>query len=99
MTEVNDRLKEAVIRLVSARPEVDRVILFGSRARGDADARPDVDLAVAAPRASQRQWLDLAFDLEELDSLVPVQAVRLGDVSSALRDRILPEGEVWYVRT
>ncbi len=94
----NERLQREVIRVASRRPEVERVILFGSRARGDADARSDVDLAVDAPGASRRQWLELAFDLEELATLVPVQAVRLGEVSAALRERILSEGEVWYVR-
>lgn len=85
-------------RLASQRPEVERVILFGSRARGDADARSDIDLAIDAPRATRRQWLDLSFDLDEIDSLVPVQTVRLGEVSAPLRERILAEGEVWYVR-
>ncbi|MHB8763309.1 MAG: type VII toxin-antitoxin system MntA family adenylyltransferase antitoxin [Deferrisomatales bacterium] len=85
-------------RLASQRPEVERVILFGSRARGDADARSDIDLAIDAPRATRRQWLDLSFDLDEIDSLVPVQTVRLGEVSAPLRERILSEGEVWYVR-
>ena len=50
-------LPEAVCRLVSrlgAEPSVHRVILFGSRARGDARPRSDVDLAVDAPGLAAR---------------------------------------------
>ncbi|MCK6629918.1 MAG: nucleotidyltransferase domain-containing protein [Anaerolineae bacterium] len=32
-----------------------QVILFGSRARGDAEVRSDIDLAIVAPAASGRQ--------------------------------------------
>ncbi len=91
-------MRREVVRVASSRPEVERVILFGSRAREDADERSDVDLAVVAPKATQRQWLDLAFALEEIDSLVPVQVVRLGEASPSLRERVLAEGEVWYAR-
>lgn len=98
MRGVGERLKGEVLRLASSHPEVRKVILFGSRARGDADGGSDVDLAVVAPEATQRQWLDLAFALEELESLAPIQVVRVGDVSAELRDRILDEGEVWYDR-
>ncbi|MDW7710939.1 MAG: nucleotidyltransferase domain-containing protein [Deferrisomatales bacterium] len=93
-----ESLKREVVRLAATEPRVEKVILFGSRARGDAGERADVDLAVLAPRASQRAWLDLAFRLEEIDSPVPVQVVRLEEVSAGLRERVLEEGEVWYAR-
>lgn len=91
-------VEREVVRLAAAQPQVRRVLLFGSRARGDADPRADVDLAVAAPGAEQRVWLDFAFQLEEIDSPVPLQVVRLEEASAALRERVLEEGEVWYAR-
>ncbi len=98
MREAAESLKREVVRLAAATPTVQRVILFGSRARGDADERADVDLAVLAPDAGQREWLDLAFDLEELASPVPVQVVRLDQAAPGLRERVLEEGDVWYAR-
>jgi predicted nucleotidyltransferase len=47
----------AVKRLVAARPEVRRVILFGSMARGDAVPGSDVDLLVVLA-GSDRPFLD-----------------------------------------
>lgn len=91
-------VEREVVRLAAAQPQVRGVLLFGSRARGDADPRADVDLAVVAPGAEQRVWLDFAFRLEEIDSPVPVQVVRLEEAPAALRERVLEEGVVWYAR-
>lgn len=44
--KVKDDLKKAVARLAEARPEVQRVILFGSLARGDAVPGSDADILV-----------------------------------------------------
>ena len=55
-------IPEGIVRLVArlgAEPQVRRVILFGSRGRGDHRPRADVDLAVEAPQASARDWLRL----------------------------------------
>ena len=95
------RIESALAGLVtalSARGEVRRVILFGSRSRGDAGERADVDLAVEAPRATQRQWLDIARLAEEADTLLPIDLVRLEAASPGLRARILREGRTLYER-
>ncbi|MCX7048037.1 MAG: nucleotidyltransferase domain-containing protein [Candidatus Sumerlaeota bacterium] len=63
------RIREAVARLLEAAPLGSRVILFGSRARGDADSRSDVDLMVVEPTVYNR--------LEEM--------VRLGRVIQPLK--------------
>lgn len=41
--------EDAVRAVVSALPDVAAAIVFGSRAMGDADARSDLDLALACP--------------------------------------------------
>jgi predicted nucleotidyltransferase len=54
-------LRQAVDALVERfRPE--RVILFGSHARGTADARSDVDLLVVCPVRGSRRALQVAMD-------------------------------------
>ena len=94
-------LPEAVRRLVAglaADPVVQRVILFGSRARGDALPRADVDLAVEAPDASARDWLRLADMAEEADTLLTIDLVRLDEAPEGLRSRILAEGRTVHER-
>jgi predicted nucleotidyltransferase len=89
-----DRLVEEL----SCHPEVVRVWLFGSRARGDQAARSDIDLAVEAPTASQRVWLELCRLAEEAETLLRIDLVRLEAAPPELADRIRTEGKVLYER-
>ncbi|MDK3159906.1 nucleotidyltransferase domain-containing protein [Kamptonema cortianum] len=41
------------------------VRLFGSRATGHARRASDIDLAISAPEASDRQWIELTEALQE----------------------------------
>ncbi|MHB8419338.1 MAG: type VII toxin-antitoxin system MntA family adenylyltransferase antitoxin [Myxococcales bacterium] len=91
--------EEMLARRLRAHPEVRRVILFGSRARGTAGERSDVDLAIEAPEATPRQWLDLLADLDEAPTLLCVDAVRLEDAPEPLRRRIASEGKILFERS
>jgi predicted nucleotidyltransferase len=91
----------AVDRLVAElarQPEVDRVWLFGSRARGDHRARSDIDLAVEAPTASRRTWLELCRVVEEAATLLRIDLVRFEEAPPALAQQIRREGRVLYER-
>ncbi len=61
-------IQEAVDRLLRAAPAGSKVILFGSHARGDADARSDVDLLVVEPNVANRieEMIRLAEVLQPL---------------------------------
>jgi predicted nucleotidyltransferase len=97
-TGIQENLKAQLLGILSARPEVMRVILFGSRARGDAEERSDIDLAVEAPSASERQWLDIANEVEEADTLLKIDLVWCEQASPALKERIMDEGRILYER-
>jgi uncharacterized protein len=53
MTE-SDELVSAVQALTRAAPHVEQIVLFGSRARGDADADSDYDFLVIEPTVVNR---------------------------------------------
>ena len=53
VTTTADTIREAVIRL-TADPLPQRIILFGSQARGDADAGSDIDLLVIESEVPDR---------------------------------------------
>ncbi len=96
---IPERFYEQIVREASARPTIQRVILFGSRARGDALKRADVDLAIEAPALDRKAWGILHWELtEEADTLLEVDVVRLEDAELRLRDRILRDGRVIYDR-
>lgn len=78
--------------------EVDRIVLFGSRARGDAGARADIDLAVACPRADSRSWSEFVEAAEDSPTLLHIDLVRFETAPLHLREQIVREGRVLYER-
>ncbi len=79
-------------------PEVDRIILFGSRARGDCAPRADIDLAVDCPRADVKGWLDMIEAAEEVPTLLKIDLVRLDTAPDDLAAAIRTEGRILYDR-
>lgn len=85
-------IEELAARLVR-HPAVERVWLFGSRARGDQLERSDIDLAIEAPAMAELDWLKLKLDFEdEAPTLLLIDLVRLDDAPADLREQILGEG-------
>lgn len=72
---------------------MDRVVLFGSRARGDFVEKSDIDLAV-----SGTQLHSFKFALEEnCPTLLSFDFVNLSDdIDDSLRDCISAEGVILY---
>lgn len=89
-------LQAQLIQVLSAWPQIEKAILFGSRARGDAGARSDIDLCVVAPAATPRQWLDLVFQLQEARTLLSIDIVRWEEATPALKEKITTEGIILY---
>lgn len=87
---------DRLIECLALRPDVRRVILFGSRARGDFNDRSDIDIAIEAPAAGARDWDELEGIVEETETLLDIDLVRLDGAPEALRYRIEREGEILY---
>ncbi len=87
-----------IVARLSAEPSVRRVTLFGSRARGDARARSDVDLAVEAPLATAQDWQRVADIIEDADTLLSIDVIRVEEAPEDLQRRIQAEGRTLYER-
>lgn len=79
-------------------PWVRRVLLFGSRARGTARERSDIDLAVDAPGASPREWSSVMEVAENANTLLKIDVVRLDEASGDFRDEMIAEGVTLFER-
>ncbi|HEX4159326.1 MAG TPA: nucleotidyltransferase domain-containing protein [Rhizomicrobium sp.] len=77
-------------------PEIEKIVLFGSRARGDAMPRSDIDLAVACPRADAKVWSDIVEAAEEAPTLLRIDLVRMETAPPELLAEIAREGRVLY---
>lgn len=69
-----------------------KVILFGSRARGDADERSDFDIAIEATHPDKFPELRAILEENPL-TLLAFDIVDLATVSQEFRERILREGK------
>jgi predicted nucleotidyltransferase len=92
------RIAELVRRIVLfLRPR--RVILFGSRARGDHVEKSDIDLAIAEAESPLRGWHELMNSLHaDPVTLLAVDLVSLEEVDDGFRARVEREGRVMYER-
>lgn len=89
-------IKERVlieINELAKKYDIEQVILFGSRARGDFKERSDIDLAV---KGGQTELFAIAVD-EETSTLLKYDIVNLdGSVQRELLDSIEKEGILLY---
>ena len=93
--DLNARLEREIIAFAK-RCGVRKVILFGSRARGDTRERSDIDLAVSGgdigeftEAVNEEAWTLLMFDVVNLDR----------EISAELRAEIDRDGVVLYEET
>jgi len=89
------------IERLAALPFVEALVLYGSRARGDHRPRSDIDLAVRAPSADAAQWQQVLDIVDEADTLLGIDCLRLDTlpVDDPLRANIEREGVEIYRRT
>jgi predicted nucleotidyltransferase len=78
-------------RKLAALPFVDAIWLFGSRARGIAAERSDIDLALLCPRVAEADWQAVRDIVEDADTLLGIDVVRFDALpeASELRAAIL----------
>ena len=74
-----------------------QLILFGSRARGDAHKRSDFDLAFKPqPGFTDKQYLEFEEYLEQSSDLIyPIDLIDWRTAPQILLDRIKTEGILW----
>ena len=77
-------------------PEIERVVLYGSRAKGNAEAGSDIDLTIIGDRFTERQLTCLEMDLDDLMLPYQIDLSRLQDIKNQdLVDHIERVGKVF----
>lgn len=81
-------------------PSIKRIILYGSRARGDNTSRSDIDLAIDCPGITEHDWHCVLNIIDQADTLLGIDCVRFDTLSEAnpLRNSIEHDGVILYKR-
>lgn len=89
-------LEQLIVEAIVKRIQPQRIILFGSRARGDAQERADYDIAIDDEALTPARLAQIRADMEELPTLLSIDIVWINRANAVLRERILNEGKIIY---
>ena len=81
------------------RYDIEKVILFGSRARGDNKKNSDFDFVIFADGMSELERAKFSLEVEDNDTLFKVDILFFrDDMDGKLKENIIREGQVIYER-
>ncbi len=87
-----------IIQYATSSIHPQKIILFGSRARGDAKERSDYDIAFDAPNMKEDDWNRLCVDIvDQLPTLLNVDLIWLSQCKrKEFLDAIAKDGVIIY---
>ena len=75
---------------------IDKVVIFGSRAKHTANPKSDIDLCIYSLEMSDEQFSKLRFELDELPILYKLDIVHFEKVNRELQDNVEKDGKLLY---
>lgn len=98
---LDKRVLDAIICLISGYKQVDKIVIFGSRARSDCSMKSDIDIAVFGNAISDTDVNIIKHRLEEeIKTILKFDVVNFNTIEkNSLRDNILKQGKVIYERS
>ena len=86
------------IRTIAKKYDIQKIVLFGSRARGTNSPKSDIDLAIFCSPEFKKMG-HLACDIDDLDTLLKIDTVFINeDTDKKLMQNIGKEGVIIYER-
>jgi len=90
---------ESILNVFRQHPEVEKAVLFGSRAMQNFRPGSDVDIAIYGDQMSFNDFLSLKNNIDDLEILQEIDLVIFESIDSAdLKDHILRVGVCIYNR-
>lgn len=103
---ISQRILDAAVHRLTEGFDPERIILFGSQARGSADERSDVDLLIITRLTGRRREMMLAMDralrglglARDIVVLTPEEFERDREIPGTIARPAAQEGKVLYER-
>jgi predicted nucleotidyltransferase len=85
------------IKKIATKYKIERIILFGSRARGDNSPVSDYDIAVYNPFITEIEKTSFYHDIDEIETLKKIDIVFINDeTDTELIESINKDGVIIY---
>jgi len=91
-------IQDSAVEIIEKHLNPDRIILFGSRAKGKYNKGSDFDFAVDNESPGIRTERKIMEEIDEIAGLYKVDIVYLGTVDEAFKNLVLKTGKVVYER-
>lgn len=91
-----DKVLNQIIKITSNYKNINRIVLFGSRARGDNTDKSDYDIAVFSKNQDVSEQSKFLEDIDNIDTLnkIDVVFIKENHLNSDLYDNIMKDGVV-----
>ena len=91
----------AFLKKLEKLPFIEKIWLYGSRAREDSRDRSDIDLAIECPDATFLDWQNVLDVIENADTLLKIDCIRLDDLdpNSSFKKNILEDKKLLFQKT
>lgn len=77
---------------------IDKVVVFGSRARHDCTPKSDIDLCIYSLEMTDIQFSKLKFEIDELPILYKLDVVHFEKVNKELQDNVERDGKLLFFK-
>jgi len=75
---------------------IDKVVIFGSRARLECKEKSDIDICVYSLKMSDEEFRDLRYEIDELPIFYHIDIVHFEKIDDKLKENILRDGKLFY---
>jgi proline iminopeptidase len=90
---LSENIRASLRQVFAQYPAIDKVLVYGSRGRGDFQAHSDIDLAILAPKMTDREFSSLWNALDDLPILFRLDVVHWDRATNAaLKENIIADG-------
>ncbi|MEF9952297.1 MAG: nucleotidyltransferase domain-containing protein [Clostridium sp.] len=94
---INKNIMNDLVKIFTKYSNVNKVLLFGSRARGDHKENSDIDLCICGDNINHSTLANIYMDVEDINTLVGFDILSFNDIKSReLIDNILEDGVCIY---
>ncbi len=96
MNEHLEEYKDIIVSIILKHVPQAKIILYGSRARGDSKEGSDIDIALDIGTPIDKSLLsEIEWDLEDSDLPILFDIVDLAKISADMKKNILKDGIIW----